>query len=524
MKILDSIMKRIGYRPAASSRRPNFRMYAGAESNRLTADWPSFQTSQDQETRFSLPQLRNRARQLSRDEAMARRYLEMVLMNVVGPDGFTLQMKVTNPDGTSDKLANAKIEEAWADWSRREICSVVGNLTFRDVCNTVLLHAARDGEFLVRKVFNSKSPYGFQLQILQPEYLNHLINETEANGNITRMGVEFDSWRRPVAYHLTKIDPALEVYASYQFSRDTERIDGGEIYHGFRREHAFQSRGVSWMAPVMLRMKWANAWEEAALWNARAAAGKMGIIETDPNAPAEEHDGDDVDEQENTISSVEPGVIEQLARGQHFVGFDPKYPEAQHEMFIKAMRRAIASGLNVSYNALANDLEGVNFSSIRAGLLDERENWKSIQRWFIDAFLRPVFSDWLESALLSGTLNLPLSKIDKFDVANWVGRRWQWVDPLKDVEANILARQAGFASMKKIISEQGGDIEETFAEIKAEMELAKEYGLKLKVDEIKVTPSSVTSPAPDAAAGDGNDGNAEPTPAKKNGRMHHVLN
>ncbi|MFL3666772.1 MAG: hypothetical protein ACJ06V_09365 [Verrucomicrobiota bacterium] len=30
---------------------------------------------------------------------------------------------------------------------------------------------------------------------------------------------------------------------------------------------------------------------------------------------------------------------------------------------------------------IANDLEGVNYSSIRAGLLDEREYYKAVQRW-----------------------------------------------------------------------------------------------------------------------------------------------
>lgn len=464
-------------------------MYAAAQINRLNSDWDTYPTSHDQEIRFSLPNLRSRSRQLMRDEAIAKRYMNMVLMNVVGPDGFNLQMKVTNPDGTPDKLANDKIEEAWKLWCEKKNCTVAGDLTFRDVCNTILTHAVRDGEFLARSIARKSATFGFQMQLLQPEFLNHLVNRTEDSGNITRMGVEFNSWRKPVAYHLTKIDPALEVYANYQFSRDTERINAAEIYHGFMRDHAFQSRGIPWLAPVMIRMRDCDKWEEAALWNARASAGKMGFVETDVNAPDTKYEGDDVDQQGNVIDSVEPGRIEQLARGQKFVGYAPQYPEAQHEMFVKAMRRAIASGLNVSYNALANDLEGVNFSSIRAGLLDERENWKSIQRWFIDNFLKPIFTDWLDYALLSGDLYLPNIKFEKFNKPLFIGRRWAWVDPLKDITAKILEISSGLNDPFTSSDEMGKDYEETLNSIKQAIDLAKGLGLEINLADLKLTPT-----------------------------------
>ena len=69
---------------------------------------------------------------------------------------------------------------------------------------------------------------------------------------------------------------------------------------------------------------------------------------------------------------------------------------------------------------------------IRAGLLEEREEWKSIQNWFIDAVMQPVFDEWLNYALLSGALNLPAAKYDKFSAIEWKPRRWQWVGPLMD--------------------------------------------------------------------------------------------
>jgi lambda family phage portal protein len=126
---------------------------------------------------------------------------------------------------------------------------------------------------------------------------------------------------------------------------------------------------------------------------------------------------------------------------------------------------------------LANDLEGVNYSSIRAGLMDEREFYKSTQRWFIDTVVQPIFEKWLETSILDGTINLPASKMDKFNAADWKPRRWAWVDPERDINAQIKAVDHHLKSRRQVISEQGGDIEDVLRDIKRDEELTEEVGL-----------------------------------------------
>jgi len=170
---------------------------------------------------------------------------------------------------------------------------------------------------------------------------------------------------------------------------------------------------------------------------------------------------------------VSPGQFETLPTGVGFQEFDPQHPTQAFPFFVKACLRGIASGLGVSYNTLANDLEGVNFSSIRAGVLDEREEYKAIQGWLIEQFCEPVFEAWLDWQLgVFLTLPLPLAKFDKFNSPDWKPRRWPWVDPLKDVQANVIAVENGFRSRRSIIAEGGGDVEDTFEEIAADNELA----------------------------------------------------
>ena len=74
----------------------------------------------------------------------------------------------------------------------------------------------------------------------------------------------------------------------------------------------------------------------------------------------------------------------------------------------------------------------MNYSSIRAGLMDEREFYKATQRWFLETVVQPIFDGWLETNILNGTINLPASKLGKFNAPDWKPRRWGWVDPEKD--------------------------------------------------------------------------------------------
>jgi len=180
-----------------------------------------------------------------------------------------------------------------------------------------------------------------------------------------------------------------------------------------------------------------------------------------------------------------PGTFETLPPGYKFEGFHPDYPHAQFDAFCKAALRGISSAIGCSYHSLANDLENVNFSSIRAGTLEERDMWMAVQRWLITTLLVPVYEDWLDMALLRGAVllpngsALPLAKKAKFVDHQWQGRRWQWVDPLKDMAANVLAIENGLTSPQQVAAQTGRDIEEVIDDLARFQELLKAKGVTL---------------------------------------------
>ena len=115
----------------------------------------------------------------------------------------------------------------------------------------------------------------------------------------------------------------------------------------------------------------------------------------------------------------------------------------------------------------------------------------------------PVFEKWLEMSLTAGVLKdlgpaLPATKFDKFNSPEWKPRRWDWVDPLKDLQANVLAVEKGFKSRRQIVGDYGGDIEDTFQDIAADESLAEQYGLDFTVDSGQQ--ANAQSSVPDAPA------------------------
>jgi lambda family phage portal protein len=292
------------------------------------------------------------------------------------------------------------------------------------------------------------------------------------------MGVEMTPYRKPIAYHIAERKNTTELYGSFYVGAPYRRIPAEDIIHIYDPERADQTRGISWMASGMTTARHLGGYIEAAVVNSRAAACKMGFFK-DLTGDAGDYTADEKEADTGLQTDIaEPGTFRDIGR-HDFVQYDPKYPHEQFDPFTKAMIRFIAAGLGVSYQTLSGDLSETSYASGRQGLLEERETYKSAQEFIRETFLDRVYSEWLTMAIMTGRINLPFYKFGKFNQPKWTGRRWSWVDPLKDVHAAKEARAAGFKSSTQIINEAGGDIEDTYLEIAQENAEAVKLGLVL---------------------------------------------
>lgn len=427
--------------------------------------------------RSHLPRMREQARGLAANNDYVKAFLRMVGHHVVGPSGARMQNRSMDLNGALDQMANTIVESAWGIWTKAKNCDVTAMGSFWDMQQAAIVTMARDGEFFFRKVGKfAGSKHRFALQEIDAK----LIDESYWDDRLRIIcGVEHDTWGRPTAYYIRQPNSAGEGFVTGTNGRTYMRIPADEMIHGFLKQYPGQTRGLPWIHTSMIRLNQLGNYEEAELIAARISSSKMGFF-TSKDDGASLADGEDKDRGYLT-NEVSAGSFETLPTGTEFVPFDPQHPGGNFAPFVKATLRGIASGLGVSYNALASDLEGVNFSSIRAGLLEEREQWRSLQKVVQEQFLDPVFESWIEYASLSGALSpLPASKLEKFSAATWTHRGWAWVDPKKDMDAAVIGIHNALRTRTEVLAEQGRDFEETCRQLAAEQAMMARYGVRVE--------------------------------------------
>jgi len=267
------------------------------------------------------------------------------------------------------------------------------------------------------------------------------------------MGIEKDLTGKPIAYYLN------QPYVG------RIRIDARDMIHIYRKERLDQSRGLPWFLSSLSTLRHLDKYIEAEVIASRVAAAQMGVIETE----AGEYVGDALVDGA-VVMDVEPGVWRTLQPGQKFNQFSPDHPNLSFAEFSKGLLRDIAAGLGVSYNSLVSDLESVNYSSLRQGALEDRTMWRTLQQWLIDTLLNRLYEEWLRMALITRAIGLRES-FDYYNHPAWYPRRWDWVDPVKDITAVKMAIELGIKSRTQVLAELGYDIQEVYEQLKAEQEL-----------------------------------------------------
>lgn len=389
-----------------------------------------------------------------------RRFLALLRDNVPGPTGFNLQADVRNPSNSKDKAANKAIEAAWKDFSENHF-EITGQMNRTGMERLGIASCGTHGEFFINSIIDPSLPHGITFQIIDPLMIDSTLFANLGKGRVIRCGIEMDQYRRPLAIYVNEFDTYGMSHVEHHKLR--QRIPMESLTHVMMPEMINQSRGLPWMRTSLWQMRMLKGYGDAAVTNARIGASKMGFFRD----PESESDDDEI------IDAAEPGAFEDIGN-RELQNWDPMYPNGEYESFTRSCLHGLASGLLVSYHSLSGDLTSVNFSSIRQGELDQREVWKGLQNWYIKAMARPLFEKWLEIAMLKNVIKindtpLKIERMDRYKNVNFVGRRWEWVDPLKDIKAKKEEIELGVNTRARVIRERTSeDPEDIFDEVEEE--------------------------------------------------------
>jgi len=483
--------------PKAPPEQGGQRGFQMARHTRLTKSWSQRTGYGDanQEIYADHQSLMARAREQSINNGYAKRFYRLLKQNVIGSFGIQMMSKAKTPDGKPDRERRRLIENEFWEWCEKGNCDVTESYSFWQFQRLWLETMARDGEVMVRMVRNFPNRWGFALQILEVDRLDVTLNTWLSNGNQIRMGVERNAWEAPVAYWLLKSHPG----DTYQTRAEDkyERIAATELLHSFDPWRPHQARGFTWTHAGALDLHHLGEYRGAEMVAAEMGAKITGVYEQNAefvDDPGEEDDGE-IDE------VIESGSSKLLPYGVTWKPYNNTHPSSNFAPFTKSGLRGVSAGWGPSYNKLAQDLEGVNFSSLRSGELDERDFYKDTQQFVITELHKRVGKVWLEMALLKGALRLPPREFHLYREIDWAPRGWDWVDPSKDSKAATESIGNRTRTRGWYIRAQGLDPDEVFVEMAEEEARLRELGLPFQ------TPATGTAKTeiPDDEKEDGDD-------------------
>jgi len=310
---------------------------------------------------------------------------------------------------------------------------------------------------------------------IDPDQVDASYNARLNDGRQIVQGIEFDASGRRAAYYVFVERPG-QIFGEHSLRR--ERIPAEDMIHLFRPIWPGMCRGLSWFAPILLRMTDHDETRDAQQVRQKVGALLTGFIRN-ADGGSDPMEGEQVG---GTLTGgMEPGAMKYLAPGEEVVFSTPPTIGMDAIAFMRLTEREIAVGLGVPPYLLHGDLSDVNFSSIRAGLIAFRERVEALQHSvLVYQALRPVYERWATLEVLSGRVK---STVEDALPAVWVTPRQTWVDPLKDTQAEILAIGAGLKSRREAVASRGVDIEALDAEIAADNERATSLGLTFNAND-----------------------------------------
>ena len=469
-------------RQEIASRHAAKAIYEGATTGRRGASFRRRATDANAETRGQLGPLRDGSRDFMRNNPWAARGKQAISHNVVG-SGI-----LPHAEGGTE-TARETAETLLVEHFDSVAVDADGRADLYGLQMAILSAVVESGEVLVRRRrrrVEDGLPLPFQLQVLEPDFLDsHRDGPLSGGGRIVQ-GVEFDAIGRRAAYWLFPEHPG-GISAGMVTGMTSRRVPAGDVAHIYRMDRPGQVRGVPWLAPVMLRLRDFADYEDAQLMRQKIAACFAaferdvdgGGAATSPLTGAA--GGNDPAVQEH----LEPGLIQKLGPGRTIEFANPPSVDGFRD-YSATQLRAIATGLGITYEALSGDLSNVNFSSARMGWLEMQRN-VDVWRWHLLApqFLAPLERWFLEAGRVSGRLTQPVG-------LRWTAPRREMIDPTREVPANRDAVRSGQKTPSDLVRESGRDPAAHWSEYQADMETLDRLGLVLDSDARRVSRAGTT--------------------------------
>lgn len=442
------------------------RGYRAAEKGTTSTPWSGSRGSADAESLAQLPELRSRSRELNRDDPIASGLTHTFVRNVIGT-GLRPQAR------TGDPKTNTDLEAVYNE--RRDQLYPADGLTHAEAQQLLFRKVVEDGAILNHQRIKGNEPLTFE--IIECDRLgNPWGARTQLkNGNELREGVEKDPDGMPVAYHVQKGHPG-DMVLPRAGDLKFQRLEAETCRHLKFTERPGQSHGIPMFHAILQDIHDLDLLLVASLKRMQISACLSVFITSEASldkfvSKTAEKYGYKIDQK------LEPGMIFKLNRGEDISTLIPNFPPPELVPFIVTLARRIGAALGVSWQIVLKDFSDSTYSSARTDLLEGRQAYTILRKWFMHKHLDWEWAAVLSDAWLRGDPRLAGVTDAQIGQVEWFGDGWEWVDPQKEANSKAIALGAMLTTLEEEWIKLGKDPEKMWERLRLQ---------KKKLDELEL--------------------------------------
>lgn len=438
-----------------------FAAYEGADTDRLRGEkWLTSKLSSNDQLQQELETLIDRSLDLFRNDVYASSAINGRVDNVIGT-GIRPQSRVQPERGiltpSQAEEFNVMAEWLWSQWAEAE--DFYSKQRQLERCNGLYgeswLHMSDEDD--------PTKPVSLSVQVISPQRIP-LTSMADMKANERRrLGLRLDSKGRPISAYVRRSHPNDS--AQWDMTEDESSLD--DLLHCYEELFPGQLRGVPWIAPAMGKLKDLKDFVYANLVAEQVAACHSAFVTgiTDPVILAEQG------RVRSNLEDLSPGSIQYLGDGEGIAFSDPARPGTTLAPYVEWALHGVAASLRYPYELLAKQFTN-NFSGGRLALIDGRITFRVWQSCLINAVLKKVWAKFIDRCVFQGAIKIDPVKYEAnrshFLQHAWIPPGWPWVDPEKEVNADILAIDAGLQTQTESLAARGRDFDETLNQIERE--------------------------------------------------------
>lgn len=368
------------------------------------------------------------------------------------------------------KCFDADFAQAWKEWNI--YCDFNENTNFAGVQALAVITMLIDGSaFIIRRRTLDNVP--LQLQVVSP--LSHASElEKSGKGSYIRGGILYAK------------NGKVKKYAFYKLPRDHPEFDeesvnwlpAADVIHLRDVIHAGQTTAQPW---VSAGADFAKQYKDNQTVEIKSRMKRIGqqvfaLRDTPPSQGKGAPGAAPV--QEKLV--IKAGGVTFLNGVKEIKTASPAEIAGNYQEHNNQVLRMIAGILGITFEMLTGDLTQVNYSSIRAGMINHRRfigqlrdivlipAFNRILGWFIEAYQLKTAKE------LPGYFENPYQYLDP----TWIWPEWEEIDPLKAAKALVLEIQNDITSLEEVANGRGKTLDQHLDGVERSNDALEKRGIK----------------------------------------------